>query len=65
YYSGCNTPTNTQSSLTNKALLIKYFIVFSLTKSRCFLINKETLEVLRTVVQGVLGTLFLVSVSLG
>jgi len=31
YYNGGNTPLSTQSSLTNKALLIKHFIVLALT----------------------------------
>ncbi|HUU17048.1 MAG TPA: hypothetical protein VMW72_07870, partial [Sedimentisphaerales bacterium] len=34
---GGKTTTNTQSSLTNKALLIKYFVVSSIAKSFCLL----------------------------
>ena len=37
YYDGGKTTTSTQSSLTNKALLIKYFVVSSIAKSFCLL----------------------------
>ena len=37
HYDSGKTPTTTQSSLTNKVLPIKDFVVFSLTMSWCFL----------------------------
>jgi hypothetical protein len=57
YYNSCKTPTCTQSSLTNKALLIKYFVVFSLIPQRpynhdpkggCVLLNDGTVKFIRT-----------------
>jgi len=37
YYNCGNAQTSTQNSLTDKALLIKYFVVFSATRSGCLL----------------------------
>ena len=50
YYNGDNTQISTQNSLTDKALLIKYFVVFSLTRSCCFLYYNLDMERLHAIV---------------